>query len=337
MKYEKMLSLITEKNYYYKIPSDGRELIFDFYLVSTLLPLLSTARGINASIDTSFREAADMLIPYLKDLFLKNLYNAIKKASKLALSWEAEKTFNKRKTKSKYDNVKLFRSLSEYEWNNVAKIWLELHDAERYENIIKSIDDVIHLEHESGSIFDHFPNKDPFRILANDSDLMFQTLQKKATAHDPRILVDEASPIMRNLALVILRGVGKPYDLLKYIKIGNRKFAYRIQKNKRMFDDVNISNMDLEELPDLSNDIVLHNFDCSKNNLKSLKGSPERVGSIFNCSFNDITSLDGAPKEVGKYFICAQRGENFTEEDVKKVSNVKGRIILEVSPDGEYY
>ena len=43
-----------------------------------------------------------------------------------------------------------------------------------------------------------------------------------------------------------------------------------------------------------------------------------------NC--NSLTSLNGAPKEVGRTFCCVDCGSKFTQEDVKKVSNVKGRI-----------
>ena len=67
-------------------------------------------------------------------------------------------------------------------------------------------------------------------------------------------------------------------------------------------------------------------FSCCGNiSLKSLEGSPEKVKGGFNCSYCDsLKSLEGAPKEVGKDFSCI--GIKFTEEDVRKVSNVKGYI-----------
>lgn len=89
------------------------------------------------------------------------------------------------------------------------------------------------------------------------------------------------------------------------------------------------------------------NFDCSNNNLKSLEGCPKEVGGNFNCSFNKkLKSLKEAPKIVGGNFDCAfnkklkslegcpkEVGGNFyysgsfTEKDVRKVCNVKGRVI----------
>ena len=70
------------------------------------------------------------------------------------------------------------------------------------------------------------------------------------------------------------------------------------------------------------------NFICSDNNLTSLKGAPEKVGGSFHCSDNDLTSLKGAPKEVEGNFICGNNEVQFTEEDVRNVSNVKGKIIV---------
>ena len=43
---------------------------------------------------------------------------------------------------------------------------------------------------------------------------------------------------------------------------------------------------------------------------------------------NSLISLEGAPKEVGGDFYCRSCKGKFTEEDVKKVSNVNGMIYL---------
>ena len=66
-------------------------------------------------------------------------------------------------------------------------------------------------------------------------------------------------------------------------------------------------------------------FNCDS--LISLEGAPEKIGWIFNCHHcNSLISLKGAPKEVGGSFRCGRCKVKFTEEDVKKVSNVKGMI-----------
>ena len=73
---------------------------------------------------------------------------------------------------------------------------------------------------------------------------------------------------------------------------------------------------------------VGRDFKCSYNNLTSLKGAPERVEGYFNCSDNQLTSLEGAPKYVGWDFYCRRNKKKFTEEEVRKVSEVKGKIIV---------
>ena len=69
-------------------------------------------------------------------------------------------------------------------------------------------------------------------------------------------------------------------------------------------------------------------FYCSScQSLKSLKGAPKKVRGEFYCDYNNsLKSLDGAPKEVGRDFYCSNCDGQFTIEDVKKISNVKGKI-----------
>ena len=53
-----------------------------------------------------------------------------------------------------------------------------------------------------------------------------------------------------------------------------------------------------------------------------------KVSGDFSCSYNQLTSLEGAPKEVGGDFNCSDNKAKFTKEDVRKVSKVKGNIIV---------
>ena len=94
---------------------------------------------------------------------------------------------------------------------------------------------------------------------------------------------------------------------------------------------------------------VWYKFDCSSNKLTTLEGAPEKVGAGFWCIHNNLTSLVGAPKEVGESFYCTHnkltsligtpkevRGDfycshnkvRFTENDVRRVCEVKGEIIV---------
>ncbi len=76
-----------------------------------------------------------------------------------------------------------------------------------------------------------------------------------------------------------------------------RNFVFR--------DDLDLSNMGLTELPDMSTVTILGNFSCDRNQLTSLTGAPEKVGRIFFCSHNYLTNLTGAPKEIGRDFYCS--------------------------------
>ncbi len=68
--------------------------------------------------------------------------------------------------------------------------------------------------------------------------------------------------------------------------------------------NVNLGYRGLTELPDFSKVIVKGFFNCSINQLTSLKGAPKKVTGFFYCSNNQLTSLENAPSEVGGNFNC---------------------------------
>ena len=67
---------------------------------------------------------------------------------------------------------------------------------------------------------------------------------------------------------------------------------------------LDLSNMGLTELPDLSAVTVTGDFYCGFNRLTSLQGAPQSVGGNFSCIYNQLTSLQGAPQSVGGNFMC---------------------------------
>jgi hypothetical protein len=73
---------------------------------------------------------------------------------------------------------------------------------------------------------------------------------------------------------------------------------------------------------------VGRNFYCSNNQLTTLEGAPSSVGGDFNCNYNLLTTLEFAPESVRGTFNCIDNKVQFTKEDVKKVSAVKGSINL---------
>lgn len=68
-------------------------------------------------------------------------------------------------------------------------------------------------------------------------------------------------------------------------------------------------------------------FDCAYNHLTTLENTPDEVGDTFDCSYNQLTSLEGAPN-TAENFWCNNNLIQFTQNDVKKVCNVKSEIII---------
>ena len=77
-------------------------------------------------------------------------------------------------------------------------------------------------------------------------------------------------------------------------------------------------------------------FNASSCALENLIGAPEYVGRDFVVSFNPLKSLEGCPKRVSGDFFCkpitkdkdAGTAVLFTEEQIRSVCDVGGRVIL---------
>ena len=145
-------------------------------------------------------------------------------------------------------------------------------------------------------------------------------------------------------------GVGKIYLIQKWLdEHGIKNYTINSKEEVDVDGSVNLSNCGLVEFPSfIQFGTIKGNFNCSNNELTSLKGSPEKVKGYFHCSFNNLTTLEGAPKKVGddfycRYnhltslegapkvvrgiFVCKHNKTQFTEGDVKKVCKVKREII----------
>lgn len=86
-----------------------------------------------------------------------------------------------------------------------------------------------------------------------------------------------------------------------FIQDGKQYDLYNLPAGFIIKVDIDISGMKLTKLPDLTNVICLGIFDCSNNNLTSLRGSPRKT-KVFNCSYNYyLTSLLEGPTEADEY------------------------------------
>ena len=94
---------------------------------------------------------------------------------------------------------------------------------------------------------------------------------------------------------------------------------------------------------------VKGNYSCSENDLVSLKGAPEKIEGYFYCghnkltsfvggpifvakdfygSFNNLESLEGLPKFIGGNLSLIAMHKIFTAQQIRAISDVKGRIEL---------
>ena len=82
-------------------------------------------------------------------------------------------------------------------------------------------------------------------------------------------------------------------------------------------EDIYISYKGLTELP-LRFNKVSGNFDCSNNQLTSLKGNPRWIGGYFNCTNNRLTSLEFSPEFVGTdfYWVYNDLIDNYCDTEI---------------------
>ena len=59
--------------------------------------------------------------------------------------------------------------------------------------------------------------------------------------------------------------------------------------------DFNCSSKGAKTLRGVKFGKVSGSFGCSRNDLTSLEGAPQKVSGDFNCGVNKLTSLEGAP------------------------------------------
>ena len=90
---------------------------------------------------------------------------------------------------------------------------------------------------------------------------------------------------------------------------------------------VNLMCKDFKELPYKFGRVNGYFDICSNQNLISLKNCPNYVNELFGCDgCINLDSLEGCPKEVDGNFYCYKCKREFTEEEIKSLCKVKGKI-----------
>ena len=68
--------------------------------------------------------------------------------------------------------------------------------------------------------------------------------------------------------------------------------------------DINLTYMNLTELPCIFPEVWEKSFYCNDNQLTSIEGAPKIIGGSFICSYNKLTSLKGSPEKIKHSFYC---------------------------------
>ena len=120
---------------------------------------------------------------------------------------------------------------------------------------------------------------------------------------------------------------GAPKEVEGHFNCSDNKLTSLVGAPEKIEGHFNCSDNKLTSLEGVPREIN-GSFLCYGNNLTSLKGAPEYIAGDFNCSYNKLISLKGAPKKVGNNFNCSDNIRQFTEENVRLVSNVKDYITI---------
>ena len=82
----------------------------------------------------------------------------------------------------------------------------------------------------------------------------------------------------------------------------NPKFV----KVKKVNGNVSLSGYKWTEIPEWLKDVeIIGFFNCSYNNLTTLKNCPQKIYKVFACSHNELVSLEGCPKNIKGDFYCS--------------------------------
>ena len=92
--------------------------------------------------------------------------------------------------------------------------------------------------------------------------------------------------------------------------------------------NVDLRNLCLTELFDLSDVEIEGYYWCNNNYLTSLRGAPLTVRHSFQCYGNPLTSLEGIPKTVGvHFFIDKSLKDKFPNKYIRSLCKIGGSIF----------
>lgn len=115
-------------------------------------------------------------------------------------------------------------------------------------------------------------------------------------------------------------GLGKRGQIEKWLQeIGIRFYNINPDLTIDVKGNVYLWNRDLTEFPSyIQFNNISGYFDCSFNNLTSLRGCPKKVNGVFDCSHNKLESLEYRPEIVKSFFKCDYNKKVFDRSEIAK-------------------
>ena len=138
-------------------------------------------------------------------------------------------------------------------------------------------------------------------------------------------LVNKTDEIIKDNIKQFLKNTYIGHAHCEISKYPNKDDKYEVSTTKY----IEVKNPNITSLTDRSFvwNKVRGDFNCSLcSSLNSLEGAPKEVDDFY-CNNNQLISLKGVPKKVTGDFYCNQNTTKFTENDIRKVCSINGRII----------
>ena len=146
-------------------------------------------------------------------------------------------------------------------------------------------------------------------------------------------LLDDEDVLMKDTGDEVIKNEILKFLKDNYIDVTKYKISKKPINGKYVVDcshNLQVKNRNINSLTNgyFEFGVVNGYFDCSGcDSLTSLEGAPKEVSKFYCHHCNSLTSLKCAPKEVNGDFNCVHCKTQFIEDDVKKVSKVKGKIF----------
>jgi len=138
-----------------------------------------------------------------------------------------------------------------------------------------------------------------------------------------QFISEEETPKLSAKDIFIPRRLKERWDdlLLPYLNKGYTK--EQIFVVKPINDTFIITKDNMKDFKNIT--VLIGNAKIKEiNDLREL--NIEEVVGYFSCSYNNLISLEGAPKIVNGNFFSNNNKKKFTEEEVRKLIDVKGDV-----------